>query len=254
MTVLEQRLEDGVLTLTLARPEKLNALSPALVAQLAEGLARGEDEAVRVVLLRGAGRSFCAGADVGESLALEDLDEAARFLNGLATVLGRISALPKPVIAAVQGDAVGGGAELALEADLRVVAADARLSFPDTALGSTPATLYPLVRLVGRGRATEMAMLGTELGAEEMLRAGVAHRVVAAADLEAEALALARRLRDRAGARSLRFAKQAVRHAEGPSREADLRANVAAMLACHHSPEQRAFVRGFGSGGRGERA
>jgi len=245
--LVETRLEDGVLALTMARPEKLNALSPALVAQLAAGLDSAEAEEVRVVVLLGAGRSFCAGADVAESLGLEDLDAAAGFLTALAGVLRRISTLPKPVIAAVQGDAVGGGAELALEADLRIVAADARLSFPDVALGSTPATLYQLVRLAGRGRALQMALLGTELEAKEMERLGIAHRVVAPGALEEETLALARRLRDRASARSLRFAKEAAMHAEGASREADLRANVAAMLACHASEEQRAFVRRFGS-------
>jgi enoyl-CoA hydratase/carnithine racemase len=245
--LVESRLEDGVLALRMARPRKLNALSPALVAQLAAGLEGAEADAVRVVVLLGAGRSFCAGADVTESLGIEDLDAAAGFLTALAGVLRRISGLPKPVIAAVQGDAVGGGAELALEADLRIVASDARLSFPDVALGSTPATLYPLVRLAGRGRALEMALLGTELDAKEMERLGIAHRVVTPEALEEEALDLARRLRDRASARSLRFAKEAVMHAEGPSREADLRANVAAMLACHSSDEQRAFVRGFGS-------
>lgn len=248
--MIERRLEAGVMTLTLARPEKLNALSPALVEQLDQGLAEvAGDDAVRVLVLRGAGRSFCAGADVVESLGPADLDRARRFLEGLAGVLRRISTLPLPVIAAVQGAAVGGGAELALEADLRVVADDARISFPDVALGSTPATLYPLLRLVGRARATEMALLGTEVGAEEMLRLGIAHRVVDPSELEGAAQTLAERLRDRAGARSLRLAKEAVRHAEGSSREADLRANVEAMLACHLSPEQRAFVRGFGTGG-----
>ncbi|HET6998908.1 MAG TPA: enoyl-CoA hydratase/isomerase family protein [Solirubrobacterales bacterium] len=247
MTLVERRLEEGVLALTLNRPEKLNALSPALVAELLAELSSAEDDEVRVVVLLGAGRSFCAGADVAESLGLEDLDAAARFLAALADVFRRVSALPKPVIAALQGHAVGGGAELALEADLRIAAEDARLSFPDVALGSTPATLYQLVRLAGRSRALEMALLGTEMGAGEMERLGLVHRVVAADALEEEALALARRLRDRASARSLRFAKEAGMHAEQSSREADLRANVAAMLACHLSEEQRAFVRDFGN-------
>jgi enoyl-CoA hydratase/carnithine racemase len=241
---VERRLEAGILTLTLARPEKLNALSPALVAALQDGLARAGEDDVRVVLLRGAGRGFCAGADIEEALGASR-DAAARFLTSLSDVLLMIYELPKPVIAAVQGDAVGGGAELALEADLRVVASDARLSFPDVALGSTPASLYQLVRLAGRGRALEMALLGSELGAAQMECLGIAHQVVAPAALEATALGLAAKLRDRAGARSLRFAKAAARHAERGSREADLRANVAAMLECHDSPEQRSFVAAF---------
>jgi enoyl-CoA hydratase/carnithine racemase len=246
MGLLTTSFDAGILVLGLNRPERLNALSPALVEELGDALDRAERPDVRVVVLRGEGRSFCAGADVHEALGIEDLDAAAAFLTSLAAVLHRISTLPAPVVAAVQGHAVGGGAELALEADLRVVAEDAVLSFPDVALGSTPASLHRLVRLVGRGRAAAIAMLGEDLGAAEMLRAGVAQRVTPASELDAAALELATTLRDRASGRSLRFAKEALNLAEDPSRTVELRANVAAMLACYASKEQRAFVAGFG--------
>lgn len=245
MSDVRRRLDAGVLAITLARPGKLNALTPAMVGDLAAALDAAAAPDVRVVVLAGEGRAFCAGADVHESLGIEDLDGADRFLRGLAGVLRRISALPKPVIAAVQGHAVGGGAEIALEADLRVVADDARLGFPDVALGSTPASLQPLVRMVGRARAFDMALLGTELDAAELERLGVASRVVARGRLHDAALELARTLRDRASARSLRYAKEAVALAETAPREADLAANVSAMLACHASAEQRAYVAGF---------
>jgi enoyl-CoA hydratase/carnithine racemase len=245
---VRRELADGILTITLARPAKLNALTPAMVEELAVALAAAAHPAVRVVLLAGEGRAFCAGADVGESLAIEDPDRADEFLRGLASVLSGISRLPKPVVAAVQGHAVGGGAELALEADLRIVADDAVLGFPDVALGSTPASLYQLVRMVGRSRSLEMAMLGTELDAAEMRRFGIANRMVPRAALADAALALARELRDRASARSLRYAKEAVMHADVATRDADLAANVNAMLACYGSDEQRRYVDRFGAG------
>jgi enoyl-CoA hydratase/carnithine racemase len=243
---VRRELADGILTVTLARAAKLNALTPAMVEELAVALAAAAHPAVHVVLLAGEGRAFCAGADVGESLGIDDQDRADAFLRALAGVLSAISKLPKPVVAAVQGHAVGGGAELALEADLRVVADDAVLGFPDVALGSTPASLYQLFRMVGRSRALEMAMLGTQVDAAEMQRLGIANRVVARADLGDAALALARELRDRAPARSLRYAKEAVMHADVATREAELAANVNAMLACYASDEQRRYVDGFG--------
>jgi enoyl-CoA hydratase/carnithine racemase len=245
---VESSLAGGVLTLTLSRPEKLNAISPALAAALQEGLVRAAADDVRVVVLAGAGRSFCAGADVELALGADRADAEA-FLVTLADILRRIHALPKPVLAAVQGDAVGGGAELALEADLRVLAADARLCFPDVGIGSTPASLYQLVRHLGRSRAMRMALLGEPLGAPEMAELGLAVAVVEPQRLADAAVALAERLRDGAAARSLAFAKQAVTRAAEAGREADLRANLGAMLACHEEPRQRAYVAGFGEPG-----
>ncbi|HEY1854232.1 MAG TPA: enoyl-CoA hydratase/isomerase family protein [Solirubrobacterales bacterium] len=245
---VEHSLEGGVLTLTLARPQKLNAISPALAAELQAGLVRAGEDDVRVVLLRGAGRSFCAGADVRLALGA-DRAGAERFLDLLADVLRRIHALPKPVVAAVQGDAVGGGAELALEADLRIVADDARLCFPDVGLGSTPASAYQLVRHLGRARAMRMALLGEPLDAAEMEELGLTVGVVAPERLKAAAATLAVRLRDAGPARSLALAKQAVTRAAEGSREAELRANVGAMLACHEDPRQRAYVSAFGRPG-----
>lgn len=246
MTFVRQARDDGVLTLTLSRPEKLNALTAAGLDELIAALAEADrDDDVRVVLLQGEGRSFCAGADVGEVLARPDLDDAHDFLSRLAGVLRAISLLPKPAVAAVQGHAAGGGAELALEADLRVAAVDAELWFPDVGIGSTPASLHRLYRCVGRAKTTEMALLGTRLGAAEMLRAGLVTEVVGAAELEEAGLRLARRLAELAPA-SLRLAKEAVRLAEEASREVDLAANVAAMLVRWQSAEQAEAAVRFG--------
>lgn len=239
MTFVHSALDDGVLTLTLSRPEKLNALTEAGLGELLAALEEAvRDDRTRVVVLRGEGRSFCAGADVDEVMGHSDLGAAYAFLSRLAGALRAISLLPKPVVAAVQGHAAGGGAELALEADLRVAADDAQLWFPDVGIGSTPASLARLYQCVGRAKATEIAMLGSRLAADDMLRAGLVTEVVAVAELDDAALRLGRRLAQ-LGPTSLRFAKDAVRLAEEASREVDLAANIAAMLACWQGAEQR---------------
>lgn len=236
---LRSDLDDGVLVLTLARPEKLNALTRTGLDELHAALdSAATSDDVRVVILRGEGRSFCAGADVGEELATSDLEQANAFLSRLAAVLRSISLLPKPVIAAVQGHACGGGAELALEADLRVAAEDAQVWFPDVGIGSTPASVYQLFRYVGRARTTSMVLLSERLTAEEMRSLGMVSAVVPAEKLEDAALDLARRLCER-GRTSLRFGKEAVRLADEATREADLAANIAAMLVCYAGEEQQ---------------
>lgn len=242
MTHVRESVDDGVLTLTLARPEKLNALTTAMVEDLGDALRRARRPDIRAVAILGEGSSFCAGADVDESLGLVEMDAAERFLNGLAEVLRGIHTLPKPVIAGVQGHAAGGGAEIALEADLRIAAADAQLWFPDVGVGSTPASAWQLVRIVGKSRASAMAMLRERLDAERMAELGLAHAVVSPAELPGAVAALAGRLRDEAGALSLQFAKQGLNLAASADRETDLRQNVAAMLACQFSEDQRAAV------------
>jgi enoyl-CoA hydratase/carnithine racemase len=242
---VQSAIDGGVATLTLSRPEKLNALTRAGLEELLDALQQAErDPGVRAVVLRGAGRSFCAGADVVEVMADADVDAAGRFLTRLADVLRSVSLLAKPVVAALQGHAAGGGAELALECDLRIAAPDAQLWFPDVGIGSTPASLYMLYRCVGRAKATEMAMLGTRLGADEMLRSGLVTEVVPSGDLEEAAGALARRL-VALSPTSLRLAKHAVRLADEASREIDLAANVTSMLTCWQSPEQHEAAAGF---------
>lgn len=179
--VLLQSLEDGVLTLTLNRPDKRNALDSTLVAALSEALHRaasGPD--VRVVLLRGAGKDFSAGADLAElERTLDDGPDAhlenANRLGGLFLAL---RAHPVPVIAAVHGRALAGGCGLATACDLVVASAGAQFGYPEVNLGFVPAMVMAILRRkVGEAAAFDLAVLGERIGAERAHALGLVSRV-----------------------------------------------------------------------------
>lgn len=181
---------DGVMTLTLNRPDKRNALSFDLIAGLAEGIARAELEVeVRVVVVRGAGKDFCAGADLQELLASVDrsLDENERDALHLGEVFLAMRRLPKPVVAVVQGRALAGGAGLATACDLVLAGESASLGYPEIERGFVPAMVMTMLRrTVGEKRAFELVATGRVLGAPEALSMGLVSRVFPDAVLEAE--------------------------------------------------------------------
>ena len=187
---LRVSLADGVLTLTLDRPDKRNALSAALIDTLHAALERADlDADARVVVLRGAGRDFCAGADLDELLASADLtlaenEAAARRLGALFT---RMRSLPKPVVAVVQGRALAGGAGLVTACDLAVAAASAQLGYPEIQRGFVPAMVMTLLRrAVGEKVALDLVLTGRMLPAEEARAVGLLTRVVTDGELERE--------------------------------------------------------------------
>jgi enoyl-CoA hydratase/carnithine racemase len=198
---------DGVGTATLDRPERLNALTFGIYAELVRLFAEvGEDPAVRCVVIRGAGRGFCSGGDVNEIIgALLDRPEAERlaFTRMTCALVRNIRLCPPPVIASLHGAVAGAGAVIALACDLRVAAPSARFSFLFTKVGLTGADMgaaWLLPRVVGLGRASGILLLGDPVPAEEALRVGLVNRVVPAESLDAETAAWARRLADGAGA------------------------------------------------------
>jgi enoyl-CoA hydratase len=195
MLSFEQR--ETVTVVRLERPEKLNALTREMLSGLRETFARlGREEGVRAVILTGAGeKAFSAGTDIGE-LASLGAEEARAAAERGQEVCDLIERCPVPVIAAVGGVAAGGGCELALACHLRVASTAARFSLPELKLGVIPGYggTQRLARATGSGRALEMMLTGAEISAEEALRVGLVNRVVAPAELLAEAEALAQKI------------------------------------------------------------
>ena len=179
--MVKRRDAAGVATLVLNRPAKRNALSAALVAALARSLDEaGADPAVRVIALSGAGKDFCAGADLEEIAASrsrgpeEGLDDARR----LGGVFVRIRRLERPVVALVTGRALGGGCGLATACDLVLAREDAVFGYPEVHLGFVPALVMSILRRkIGESAALELLLRGERLGAAEARAAGFVNRV-----------------------------------------------------------------------------
>ncbi|GAA3548939.1 enoyl-CoA hydratase family protein [Amycolatopsis ultiminotia] len=199
----EFTVDDGVGTVTFNRPDKLNALTFEVYADLRDLIAelphRGD---VRVLVLTGSGRGFCSGGDVEEIIGeLQQMETAQllEFTRMTGAVVKALRETPIPVIAAVNGIAAGAGSVLALASDFRLLAESAKFAFLFTKVGLAGADMgsaYLLPRLVGLGRATELLMLGDKLDATRAEAIGLATRVIPDAELHGEATALARRLAD----------------------------------------------------------
>jgi enoyl-CoA hydratase/carnithine racemase len=202
---------DGIARVHLDRPDRLNAVVPALVEDLLSALDRARSEGASVVVLAGRGRSFCAGHDLKEPQPEEDAATAYARLQRIQDVTRAIRALPGVVIAAVHGYALGAGCEFALGCDLVVASEDARFGFPEVGVGLsvTGGISRLLPAAVGLARAKELVLLGEHVTAEQAAALGLVNRVVAVGQHEAAADALARRCRD-APQGSLRLAKAAL--------------------------------------------
>jgi enoyl-CoA hydratase/carnithine racemase len=234
---------EGVATLTLDRPDALNALTFEIYRALPGVLAGlGEDRSVRVVVLTGAGKGFCSGGSVHEiirPLLGRPVREVYDFARRTCDVIVAMRALRRPIIAAVNGVAVGAGAILALAADLRIASAKARFGFLFTRVGLSGADMgacHLLPRVVGLGNATELLMRGNLIGAEEALRIGLVNRVVAPEAVQSEALALALELA-RGPAFALGLTKEMLDRAFTMDLRAALEAEAQAQALCMSMPE-----------------
>lgn len=182
--------QGATLELRLNRPQSKNSLDEALVEDLAQSLeGASADSALRVVVLSGAGGAFCSGVDLRSAAA--ELDDAKRLehrLAGFHRVIQAIAAAPQPVLAAVDGPAVGFGADLAYACDLRIASSRAYFEEKFVAIGLMPdgGGTFHLPRLIGLGRALEHQLLGTRFDAERALALGIVNRVVAPEELEVE--------------------------------------------------------------------
>jgi 2-(1,2-epoxy-1,2-dihydrophenyl)acetyl-CoA isomerase len=242
--------EGGIATITLNRPEKLNAFAGHMRRDLAESLEHaGSDPEVRVVVLTGAGRAFSTGADVGrmsELMDAGDMDEFKRLLGAGRRVLTAIRQMLKPVVASVNGAAYGAGFNLALACDMRVASESATFSQSFVKVGLHPdwGGSFFLPRAVPSNIACEMFFLGDAVDARRALELNLVNRVVADAELAAETRRLAERLRDAPQA-SIAAAKRAVYMSEHESLERMLQYETEAQLQCVQSREARERVRAF---------
>ena len=241
---------NGIATITLNRPDKLNAFIGHMRRDLAEALEHaGSDRGIRVVIVTGAGRAFCAGGDIAymaELMERRDSDEFERILGAGRRVISAIRMMTKPVIAAVNGPAAGAGFNLALACDLRIAASNATFSQSFVKVGLHPdwGGTYFLPRLVTPNKACELFFLGDAIDAAEALRLNIVNQVVAPEELEAATLQLAERL-CAAPPIALAAAKQAVYVSGESDLDEMMRYETEAQLRCFESEDGHEGVRAF---------
>jgi methylglutaconyl-CoA hydratase len=234
----------AVATITFARPQKSNAYDKAMLAAFDDGIRRaGEDAAIRALVLRGEGKHFCAGADLGPA---EDAPSGAAQ-PGITDVCLRLSALPKPTVALVQGACLGGGMAFVACCDFVIAANDAFFSLPEVRIGFSPTPLIPFVlQAVGERAAKRLLMSGARISADEALRIGLASEVCAADGME-QALAgtLAGLLQAAPGAAAVAKAQVARLRHRPPTPEllAELQRGFDAARDSDEAREGRAAIR-----------
>lgn len=247
-STVAREVRGKVAVLTLYRPERRNALSRALRADLGAALAWAEsDAAVRAVVLTGAGKAFCAGLDLAELEGTLAYDEAQhrRDSEELAGLYLRLLTLAKPVVAAVNGPAVAGGAGLVTACDLAVMGRGATLGYTEARIGFVAALVgVLLVRQVGEKHARDLLLSARLVGAEEAERMGIVNRVVADGEVLESACATAAELARNAPG-SLALTKRLLLEAPGRPLEEGLRLAVATNVAARTGEELAEGVRAF---------
>jgi 2-(1,2-epoxy-1,2-dihydrophenyl)acetyl-CoA isomerase len=241
---------DCITTITLNRPEKLNAFIGHMRRDLAEALEHaGSDRGTRVVIITGAGRAFCAGGDIAfmaELMQRRDAEEFSRILGAGRRVILAIRQMSKPVIAAINGPASGAGFNLALACDLRIAANTATFSQSFAKVGLHPdwGGTYFLPRVVTPNKACEMFFLGESIDAAEAARLGIVNQVVAPEELESATMHLAQQLRA-APPIALAAAKNAVYMSQAAELDEMLRYETEAQLRCFDSDDGHEGVHAF---------
>jgi enoyl-CoA hydratase/carnithine racemase len=227
-------IDGPIATITLNRPEKLNALDPEMLVDLEAAVAQLDDDRdVRILLLTGSGdRAFCVGADINAWADLEPLDMWRQWIRNGHRIFDRLAQLRQPVIAVLNGFTFGGGLELALAADLRIGVEGVQLALPEVKIGTIPgwAGTRRLPALIGTARAKQMVFTGGRIDAERALEWGLVNDIVPSDMLMDEALKLAREIAANAPL-SVQLAKQAIDGAMGLSTNRTIEAFAGALAA-----------------------
>ncbi|WKZ82263.1 MAG: enoyl-CoA hydratase-related protein [Acidimicrobiia bacterium] len=237
---------DGIATVTLNRPDRLNTLAIPTVDLLMEALGEAAASPARVVVLAGNGRVFCAGADQGEMVPRSSAEWEAivrHYLDPIRALVG----MDKPVIASLHGDTVGGGLGLAMACDIRIAATGIRLGAPFTKIGLAGCDMsagWFLPRLIGLGAAAELMFTGRLVDAEEALAIGLVHRVVAADDHAAEVRRWAERM---AAGPPIAHAwtKRALHRSLGTDMDGEFEFEIFAQVQCLQTEDHREGVAAF---------
>jgi 2-(1,2-epoxy-1,2-dihydrophenyl)acetyl-CoA isomerase len=241
---------EGIGTVTLNRPDKLNAFAGRMRQELAEAVQQVADsDDVRVLVVTGAGRAFCAGADVGymrEALEREDWEAARGLVEAGRTVVSTIRSVAKPVVASVNGAAAGAGANLALACDVRIASDRAAIGQTFNRLGVHPdwGGTYFLPRLVGPAKALELIYSGEMIDADEAHRLGLFNRIVPHDRLEEETLAFARMLAAKPPI-ALALAKRAVYQSEQRPLDEMLLVELDHQVRCFQSEDAKEGLQAF---------
>ncbi len=247
---LQIEKQDAIALLRFNRPERLNAFDAKMGREICVALrALLDDDSVRVVILTGNGRGFCAGADVNylsELAATKDSPRGRVLVETGNEIIELIHAAEKPVIAAINGPAAGGGASLALACDLRLMAQNASLGFTFIRIGLHPdlGCTYFLPRLAGATKAAELLMSGEMISAGEALQLRLVNRVAPDAELLPAAIKLAESLAEKSPL-VLRLLKKGLQQSHGQSLEAMLKYEVYAQSLCFASPEAERAIEKF---------
>ena len=244
-------VREGVATITLNRPERLNALTFEVYRELTDTFAalRHEDE-VRSVVITGAGRAFCSGGDVHDiigELFSKDMEGLLEFTRMTCELIRNMRALPKPVISSLNGTTAGAGACIALASDIRIANPTAKIAFLFVRVGLSGADMgaaHLLPRLVGLAKATEMLYTGAFISAEEAERIGLYNRVVAGEDLETETRVLAERLA-RGPSFAIGITKEMLNRELDVSLDTALEWEAQAQAICMQHPDYREAYEAF---------
>ncbi len=248
---VDYQLEDGVATITLARPEAMNGLDIATKEALVEVTHQAaQDPDVRCVVLTGTGRAFCVGQDLKEHVQILESSDAASLFRTVEEhynpIVHALATMPKPVVAAVNGVAAGAGASLAFACDFRVVHEKAgfNLAFAGVALSCDTGSSWTLPRLVGRAKALELLYFPRTIPAQEALELGLATSVVADAGFTAEVESLARRLAEGPTA-AYGAMRRSVEFSAGHSFEESLEFESTMMTLTGSTADHRTAVHSF---------